>query len=63
METYLRLMLSKLRYRLGCESLCREVSDSITWSQLCRISLEGSVPHPTTQMRLPPVVGRPRWPG
>ncbi len=30
METYLRLMFLKFRYRLGYESLCREVSDSIT---------------------------------
>ena len=31
METYLRLIFLKFRYRLGYESLCREVSDSITW--------------------------------
>ena len=31
METYLRLMFLKFRYRLGYESLCREVTDSITW--------------------------------
>ena len=37
METYLRLMFLKFRYRLGFESLCREVSDSITWRQFCRI--------------------------
>ena len=30
METYLRLMFLKFRYRLRFESLCREVSDSIT---------------------------------
>jgi IS5 family transposase len=29
METYLRLMFLKFRYRLGFESLCREVSDSL----------------------------------
>src|ERR687897_2511135 len=52
METYLRLMLLKFRYRLGYESLCREVSDSITWRRFCRIPLEGSVPHPTTLMKL-----------
>jgi IS5 family transposase len=33
METYLRLMFLKFRYRLGFESLCQEVSDSITWRQ------------------------------
>lgn len=48
METYLRLMFLKFRYRLGYESLCREVSDSITWRRFCRIPLDGSVPHPTT---------------
>jgi transposase, IS5 family len=52
METYLRLMFLKSRYRLGYESLCREVSDSITWRRFCRIPLEGRVPHPTTLMKL-----------
>src|SRR4051812_450119 len=52
METYLRLMFLKFRYRLGFETLCREVSDSITWRRFCRIPLEGSVPHPTTLMKL-----------
>jgi IS5 family transposase len=52
METYVRLMFLKFRYRLGYESLCREVSDSITWRRFCRIGLDGSVPHPTTLMKL-----------
>jgi IS5 family transposase len=52
METYLRLMFLKFRYGLGYESLCREVSDSITWRRFCRIPLDGSVPHPTTLMKL-----------
>src|SRR5215203_5915312 len=52
METYLRMMFLKFRYRLGYESLCREVSDSITWRRFCRIPLDGSVPHPTTLMKL-----------
>ncbi len=52
METYLRLMFLKFRYRLGFESLCREVSDSITWRQFCRIGLHENVPHPTTLMKL-----------
>jgi len=52
METYLRLMFLKFRYRLGYESLCREVTDSITWRRFCRIGLDGSVPHPTTLMKL-----------
>src|SRR5829696_515513 len=52
METYLRLMFLKFRYRLGYESLCREVSDSIAWRRFCRIGLDGQVPHPTTLMKL-----------
>src|SRR4029450_6451510 len=52
METYLRLMFLKFRYRLGFEALCREVSDSITWRRFCRIPLEVRVPHPTTLMKL-----------
>src|ERR1700758_1083709 len=52
METYLRLMFLKFRYRLGYESLCREVADSITWRRFCRIPLDGRVPHPTTLMKL-----------
>ena len=52
METYLRLMFLKFRYRLGYESLCREVSDSIAWRRFCRIPLDGSAPHPTTLMKI-----------
>jgi IS5 family transposase len=52
METYLRLMFLKFRYRLGFETLCREVSDSIAWRRFYRIGLEGAVPHPTTLMKL-----------
>lgn len=52
METYLRLMFLKFRYRLGYESLCREIFDSITWRRFCRIPLDGPVPHPTTLMKL-----------
>jgi Transposase domain (DUF772) len=50
-ECYLRLMFLRFRYRLGFESLCAEVSDSITWRRICRIPL-GRVPHPTTLMKL-----------
>jgi IS5 family transposase len=52
MEVYLRLMFLKFRYRLGYETLCREVADSITWRRFCRIPLDGHVPHPTTLMKL-----------
>ena len=51
-ECYLRMMFLKFRYRLGFESLCAEVSDSITWRRFCRIPLDGKVPHPTTLMKL-----------
>jgi IS5 family transposase len=52
MESYLRLMFLKFRYGLGYESLCREVSDSITWRRFCRIPIDATVPHPTTLMKL-----------
>jgi IS5 family transposase len=52
METYLRLMFLKFRYRLGYESLCREVGDSISWQRFCRIPLGTRVPHPTTLMKI-----------
>jgi transposase, IS5 family len=51
-ECYLRLMFLKYRYRLGYETLCAEVSDSISWRRFCRIPLGGAVPHPTTLMKL-----------
>lgn len=51
-EVYLRLMFLKFRYRLGFETLCREVTDSIGWQRFCRIPLGGRVPHPTTLMKI-----------
>ena len=57
-ECYLRLMFFKVRYRLGYESLCAEVSDSISWRRFCRIPLDGKVPHPTTLMKLTTRCGR-----
>src|SRR5271156_4100900 len=56
-ETYLRLMFLKYRYRLGFEPLCREVADSISWQRFCRIPLGVAVPHPTTLMKIPPRCG------
>src|SRR6266542_5757323 len=47
-ETYLRLMHLKYRYRLGYETLCREVADSLSWMRFCRIPLGTRVPHPST---------------
>src|SRR4051794_10641273 len=37
---------------LGDARECREVSDSITWRQFCRIGFDQPVPHPTTLMKL-----------
>ncbi len=51
-ETYLRLMFLKYRYRLGFETLCAEVADSISWRLFCRIGIDGTVPHPTTLMKI-----------
>lgn len=51
-ETYLRMMFLKFRYKLSFEVVCREVADSISWQRFCRIALGGSVPHPTTLMKI-----------
>jgi len=51
-ETYLRLMFLKYRYKLGFEPLCREVADSITWQRFARIPLGGVTPHPSTLMKI-----------
>jgi IS5 family transposase len=51
-ETYLRLMFLKYRYRLGFEPLCREVADSISWQRFARVPLGTAVPHPTTLMKI-----------
>lgn len=57
-ETYLRMMFLKHRYRLGYESLCREVADSISWSRFCRIPLGCRVPHPSTLEKVTTRCGR-----
>ena len=51
-ETYLRLMFLKYRYRLGYETLSAEVSDSLTWLRFCRIPLGERAPHPSTLMKI-----------
>ena len=50
--TLLRLVYLKHRYQLGYQSLCREVSDSISWRRFARIPLDQPVPHPTTLSKL-----------
>jgi IS5 family transposase len=51
-DTLLRLLYLKHRYGLGYETLCREVSDSISWRRFCRLGLDRPVPHPTTLVKL-----------
>jgi transposase, IS5 family len=38
--------------RLGYETLCREVADSISWRRFCRVPLDRPVPPPTTLVKL-----------
>lgn len=52
METYLRMMFLRFRYKLGFETLCAEVSDSIAWRRFCRIPLDAAVPHPSTLVKI-----------
>ena len=51
-ETYLRLMYLKHRYHLGYETVVKEVADSLSWRRFCRLRLDGTVPHPTTLLKL-----------
>ena len=47
-ETFLRMMYLKYRYRLGYESLCREVADSISWQRFCHVPPFSHVPDHST---------------
>ena len=51
-ETFLRLMWLKYRYKLGFETLCREVTDSVSWRRFCRIPLDVSVPDHSTLKKI-----------
>ena len=57
METYVRLMVLKARYRWGYRSLVAEVSDSIHLRRFCRISLSERVPDESTVRKLTRRVG------
>jgi IS5 family transposase len=48
METFVRIMFLRFRYKLGYRALCAEVADSLAWRRFCRIPLGESVPHPST---------------
>ena len=50
--TYLRMMYLKRRYKLGYETLVKEVSDSFMWRRFCHLSLEDKVPDDTTLIKL-----------
>ena len=52
METYIRMMVLKQRYRWGYRSLVCEVSDSIHLRRFCRISLSERVPDESTIRKL-----------
>jgi IS5 family transposase len=57
METYVRLMVLKTRYRWGYRTLVAEVSDSIHLRRFCRISLSARVPDESTIRKLTRRVG------
>jgi IS5 family transposase len=57
METYVRLMVLKTRYRWGYRSLVAEVSDSIHLRRFCRISLSERVPDESTVRKLTRRIG------
>jgi IS5 family transposase len=51
-ETYLRIMHLRFRYRLGFETLCAEVTDSLSWRRFCRIGPCDKVPDASTLMKI-----------
>jgi transposase, IS5 family len=57
METYVRLMVLKARFRWGYRSLVAEVSDSIHLRRFCRISLIERVPDESTVRKLTRRIG------
>jgi IS5 family transposase len=57
METYVRLMVLKARYRWGYRTLVAEVSDAIHLRRFCRISLSERVPDESTIRKLTRRIG------
>ncbi len=57
METYIRLMVLKQRYRWGYRTLQAEVSDSIHLRRFCRIALSERVPDESTVRKLTRRIG------
>lgn len=50
--TYLRMMYLKRRYRLGYESLVKEVKDSFSWRRFCHLAFNDPVPDASTLIKL-----------
>ena len=57
LETYVRLMVLKQRYRWGYRTLVAEVSDSIDLRRFCRIGLGERVPDESTVRKLTRRIG------
>src|ERR1700746_1507259 len=57
LETYVRLMVLKQRYRWGYRTLVAEVSDSIHLRRFCRISLAERGPDESTVRKLTRRIG------
>jgi transposase, IS5 family len=57
LETYVRLMVLKARYRWGYRSLVAEVSDSIHLRRFCLIALSERVPDESTVRKLTRRIG------
>jgi transposase, IS5 family len=57
LESYIRLMVLKQRYRWGYRTLVAEVSDSIHLRRFCRISLSERVPDESTVRKLTRRIG------
>ena len=57
MESFIRLMVLKQRYRWGYRTLVAEVSDSIHLRRFCRISLTDRVPDESTVRKLTRRIG------
>jgi Transposase domain (DUF772) len=57
METFIRLMVLKQRYRWGYRTLVAEVSDSIHLRRFCRIALSERVPDESTVRELTRRIG------
>ena len=57
LETFVRLMVLKQRYRWGYRTLVAEVSDSIHLRRFCRISLSDRVPDESTVRKLTRRIG------